>query len=62
VVIDAEVGKDDHSLIACTAIGRGLKPLDVITDLTNHIRQSSGPDTGGQNKNKKNHFSDLLNN
>jgi hypothetical protein len=53
VVIDAEVGKKDHDLITCTAIGRGLKSLDVITDPTNHIRQSSRLDTGGQNKNNK---------
>jgi hypothetical protein len=32
VVIDAELGKEDHDLIPVTAIGRGLKPLDARTD------------------------------
>jgi hypothetical protein len=32
VVIDAELGREDHSSIPATAIGRGLEPLDAITD------------------------------
>jgi hypothetical protein len=31
VVIDAELGRDDHGLIA-TVIGRRMKPLDARTD------------------------------
>jgi hypothetical protein len=33
VVIDAELGRDDHSSIPATAIGRELESLDVIIDL-----------------------------
>lgn len=32
VVIGAGLGREDHSSIPATAIGRGLEPLDVITD------------------------------
>jgi hypothetical protein len=31
VVIDAELGREDHSSIPATAIGRGLEPLGAIT-------------------------------
>jgi hypothetical protein len=31
-VIDAELSMKDHSSIPATAIGRGLKPLDVKID------------------------------
>jgi hypothetical protein len=32
VVIDAEFGRENHSLIPATAIGMRLKPFDVRTD------------------------------
>ncbi|GAU24899.1 hypothetical protein TSUD_116240 [Trifolium subterraneum] len=32
MVIDAELGREDHSSIPATAIGRGLKPFDVRID------------------------------
>jgi hypothetical protein len=32
-VIGVELGREDHSSISTTAIGRGLEPLDTITDL-----------------------------
>jgi hypothetical protein len=31
-MIGVELGRDDHSLIAATAIGKRLKPLDTITN------------------------------
>jgi hypothetical protein len=31
-MIDVELGRDDHSLIAATAIEKWLKPLDAITN------------------------------
>jgi hypothetical protein len=34
LVIGAEFGKEDHSLNPAAVIGRELKPLYVITDLT----------------------------
>jgi hypothetical protein len=32
VVIDAELGREDHGSILATVIRRGLKPLDTKTD------------------------------
>ncbi|MCI58347.1 hypothetical protein A2U01_0079602, partial [Trifolium medium] len=32
MMIDVELGREDHSSIPATAIGRGLKPLDARTD------------------------------
>jgi hypothetical protein len=32
MVIGVEFGREDHSLIPTTAIGRRLKPLDTIID------------------------------
>jgi hypothetical protein len=32
MVIDVELGREDHNLIPTIAIGRGLKPLDAKTD------------------------------
>ncbi|MCI21744.1 hypothetical protein A2U01_0042914, partial [Trifolium medium] len=37
VVIDAELGREDHGSIPATAIGRGQKPLDVRTDLRTRL-------------------------
>jgi hypothetical protein len=45
-MIDAKLGRKNHGLIPTTAIGRGLKPLDV--------RTNPEPDsTVGENKQKK---------
>jgi hypothetical protein len=40
VVIDAELGREDHGSIPATAIGRGLEPLGVKTDPRDQIRRS----------------------
>jgi hypothetical protein len=37
MVIGVELGKKDHSSIAATTIGRGLKLLDLMSELTSAI-------------------------
>jgi hypothetical protein len=52
VVIDAEFDRGDYDWIPTTVIGRGWN-YSISEFTLNQIRQSSGPDTGGENKNKK---------
>jgi hypothetical protein len=52
VVIDTELGRDDHGFIPATAIWRGLEPLDARTD--------SQPDLNGGEKPKNKQINNYL--
>ncbi|MCI83039.1 hypothetical protein A2U01_0104314, partial [Trifolium medium] len=39
MVIDADIGREDHGSIPATAIGRRLEPLDARTDIRTRLNR-----------------------